>query len=191
MDERQATPVAEENRFLDDYAAWTDKTAQYPINCEPYYLAMGAVDEAGEMVEKIVAGGNVVDDQILIPEIGDVCWYLGRYTYRVLETSLHDLVAHAVDEYAKDGTDSDTLFIGLATLCGIEKKRLRDGDNWDDATKAAKRSRAIAAVGKSLAVLHRFCVHLGTTLIAVCEANQTKLNERLARNTIKGDGDSR
>lgn len=191
MDMNNATPdQSVVVRNLDLYAEWTDRTAQYPINAEPYYLAMGAIDEAGEMTEKLAAGPTIVRDDLLA-ELGDVCWYLARYVYRVHGESVTALLAVSRTAFASDMVNSDVLFIALAKIVGVEKKRVRDGHTWDVAKLEAKNALALQQAGRAFLCIERFAEAIDATLLDVCDENVKKLTSRKAAGTIAGDGDKR
>lgn len=75
--------------IMDDYESWTKSTAVYPeagksTLTELTYLSLGLVGEAGEVANKVK---KLLRDQdspekraMVLPEIGDVLWYLARLT---------------------------------------------------------------------------------------------------------------
>ncbi len=70
---------------VDDYQEWTKTTAQYPNDAALTYLALGLTGEAGEVankIKKIIRDGrqwpNLDDNDAIIDELGDVCWYLAQ-----------------------------------------------------------------------------------------------------------------
>lgn len=173
----EATPTT---NFFDAYASWTDQVAQYPPNAEPFYLALGIADEAGEYVS---AEGR----DHLISEAGDVLWYAARYCCNVLGIPFSHLVADAQESHG-----SNALMMTLAgTICGVEKKRIRDGELWSTDKLAQKNEDSYNAL---VAIVHRISeemLDLDASLQEVLEANMTKLGARLQSGTIRGDGEER
>lgn len=111
-----------------DYQSNTNKTAIYPGSKRElydsralYYLVMGLTGEAGEVanvVKKVARDkGDVFeysDQDDLVDELGDVCWYVAQLANRIgvdLETILHHNVnklraryLSAVPQEKTDGT---------------------------------------------------------------------------------------
>lgn len=196
----EVAAVPDINPFFDEYAHWTDATAKYPINNEPHYLVMGATNEAAELIEKLIANPIVlnpnappvaVDTAVIIPEVGDVLWYLARYTYRVLRVSFALMCHEAVVEFEKDEPESDILFVALGGLLGFEKKRIRDGASWDDNEVAKREAFARQFVKRAVAQLVKLGNYLEFSLEDAMLENQRKLTARLEADTIQGDGDNR
>jgi hypothetical protein len=167
--------------IYDDYSFWTDNVAIYPKVHEPHYLALGLVEEMGELYRAATQ-----DD--IIAEAGDVLWYAARYARLVLKVPFVD-IAIPPTSYS---TASVTPMEALATIAGVEKKRLRDGETWNMEKLAAKEADARAAlelvVYVALALAFR---RAGASPRAVIEANHAKLSARLAASKIRGDGDHR
>lgn len=190
------------NTYFNRYAQWTDETAKYPVNNEAHYLAMGATNEAAELVEKLYDADppfndeanpskRVVDPALVRKEIGDVMWYLGRYCYRVLKVPFAEIIFDGELEFAGEEALSDFLFIPLGLLLGIEKKRIRDGAEWTLEETSKRNALAAGYVKRAVAQLGKLATYLEFTLQEACEDNQRKLSQRLEAGTIQGDGDNR
>ena len=164
---------------IDAYTAWTDRVAVYPITAEPYYLALGIVDEYGEFL----SAGTLLDSY---KELGDIMWYLCRYSKNVLnvDPGLAWEAAHS-PTLIKYGHPKQA----IAALCGIEKKRIRDGAGWSDEAKMLKHGEALRAVCN---IMESISDSLGdASIIDVLQTNMNKLEDRKARDLIRGDGDNR
>lgn len=170
--------------IYDAYAKWTDSMAQYPPTAEPFYLALGIADECGEL---LLARGT---DGVL-KEAGDVLWYIARYSTRVLGVPFSELI-DAV-HYAPRYKELRSALGSVGVLCGIEKKRIRDGDTWDVETLAKKQRTAKQALVDVLVWVNGELDANGYTytFIEAINANRAKLSARLEAGTIKGDGDNR
>lgn len=171
------------NPFFDQYAEWTDTVAQYPVSHEGAYLALGIIDECGEVTDCVIRE----HEADLAKECGDVLWYASRYVYRVLGRSMSEFMA------SFDYTDKHTQHIHVATgvIAAVEKKRIRDGANWDAATVAAKNEKAAEALKNVIRWVNSYIHSTGRTLEEAMIFNQGKLNKRKDEGTIQGDGDNR
>jgi len=82
--------------------------------------------------------------------------------------------------------------LGLAGEAGevanVVKKMIRD-DNG--VLLQEKRDKLVAEMGDVIWYMARMCAEIGTTLEEVMQQNHDKLEDRLARNVIKGSGDDR
>lgn len=173
----EATPAT---NFFDAYASWTDRVAKYPPTAEPFYLALGIADEAGEYAS--AEGRNH-----LISEAGDVLWYAARYCRNVLGVPFSNLVADAQESRGSNALMS----VLVGTICGVEKKRIRDGELWSTDKIAQKNGDSYNAL---VAIVHRLNEELldfGVTLQEALELNMEKLGARLQAGTIRGDGEDR
>lgn len=166
---------------FDMYAEWTDKTAKYPPEAEPFYLALGIADEAGEF--DAAFGDNV------IKEAGDVLWYSARYATKVLSLSFSDVIAATAE--LTDSPEDVVLAVEVGTICGVEKKRIRDGEMWTTQVRHAKNTAARDALIRILAHISIRLEVLGLSLEAAARENINKLEKRLEGGTIQGDGDNR
>lgn len=174
----EATPAT---NFFDAYASWTDSVAKYPPTAEPFYLALGIADEVGEY------NAATDDKQHFIAEAGDVCWYVARYSVNVLGVPFSDLVKDANE--ARGSCEPGIVHVG--TICGVEKKRIRDGELWDADKLADKNAIAYNALKQILHIVIEEMLDIDVTLQEVLEANVKKLSARLEAGTLRGDGEDR
>jgi hypothetical protein len=79
----------------------------------------------------------------------------------------------------------------IAAICGIEKKRLRDGFQWDASKRMQKNAAAHHALVEVVSWAMRITAGSNIRIIDVLMKNQNKLSARLTANTIHGDGDHR
>ena len=165
--------------LYDEYAEWTDNVAQYPKTAEASYLALGIADEWGEL--------NQAVGEFFLAEAGDVCWYLARYCTKVLNVSFSDAV-----ELSKAYTPAQwAIQTHIGIIAGVEKKRIRDGENWDSETRFRKEGSAYGAVKNLITTLNYLLEARGYSLAEALHYNMKKLSKRLEAGTIKGDGDVR
>lgn len=165
--------------LFDEYAAWTDSVAKYPPTAEPFYLALGIADESGELSD-----ANPGIDRL--KEGGDVLWYCARYAVRVLGVNFSSVVA---DSSSGQLVRNATKHIGI--ICGVEKKRIRDGHMWDHAVRGKKTEAAYAALVSVINWVRWELDAAGYSIEDAINANMGKLKARLEAGTIQGDGDNR
>lgn len=171
---------------FDDYANWTDTTAKYPVTApqgyssEPSYLALGIADEAGELTESMPGEER-------LKEGGDVLWYAARYATKVLGVNFSAVVADS----ALRTNPARNIAVYTGIICGVEKKRIRDGSRWNNDVKAEKTANAYAALVKVVAFVEWEMSACGYTLEDAINRNMGKLTARLEAGTIHGDGDNR
>lgn len=178
-------------RALDDYQDWTITTAKYPESLAIPYLALGVGDEAGELLEKAEDPDrrylkNEWARRHLLPEAGDIGWYLAQLLRR-FGIKMSD--AFALSQNIQPGFDATLhsvvtdVVINATKLQGRVKKHLRDE------VDVAEKVRLYAAhMLRGLDALSRF---YGTNLLLVLGENRQKLEDRLNRNAIQGEGDHR
>jgi hypothetical protein len=169
------------------YSDWTDKTAMYPKIHEAHYLALGIAEETGELLN----AKNIGAPHDIMAEAGDVFWYGARYSRLVLNIPFSDVMAAARNAQFGSIIRPRYLLTAMGQLCGVEKKRLRDGENWNAAKRSAKHEDARVALLTILAYAQRSVVECGMTVMECIVRNQQKLEARKAADTIKGDGDHR
>lgn len=194
--EHAMTPEDTQETMLasyDAYAAWTDSVAQYPPTAEPFYLALGIADEVGELRAKMhlltnttLLTGAYHDD--VIKETGDCFWYISRYCVKVLKIPFRELI---MDASLVKNNPSLSMIECLGTICGVEKKRIRDGELWDDFKRSSKNAEAYAALRMLTRSLLLTLVDLQVPLVKVLVINRDKLTARMNDGTIRGDGDNR
>lgn len=172
--------------LFDEYASWTDTTAKYPVTApqgycsEPSYLALGIADEAGELSEAMVG-----DERL--KEGGDVLWYCSRYATKVLGVNFSAVVEDARSRV----NPARHAILHTGIICGVEKKRIRDGSRWTNEVRAEKTANAYAALVNVVAWVMWELHASGFSLEDAINANMGKLTKRLEAGTIHGDGDNR
>lgn len=169
--------------IFDEYAVWTDKVAQYPKTAEPQYLALGIADEFGEFA-------GAISNEAELKEAGDVLWYCARYARLVLALpfSRFFFFAPATDHSSSAGRAA---IMHIGVLCGVEKKRIRDGEGWSEEVRKSKHQHALAALQAIVDIVRVNLGVLGYTAEDAVRLNMHKLGARLDAGTIKGDGDNR
>lgn len=167
---------------FNDYADWTDNVAVYPKVHEPHYLALGIAEELGEL-------HRTQNSSELVAEAGDVIWYCARYARLVLQIDFNELCTMRV---AEPINNSFQVLQPLSVIAGVEKKRLRDGETWDDEKLHNKHNQAAVALAQIIDYIFN-CARLiaNTEPEAVLAANVAKLSARKQASTIQGDGDHR
>ena len=92
---------------LNDYQNRARETAVYPYEDGLTYTALGLCGEAGEVAEKIkkfIRGDSRYEEeginQILLPELGDVLWYLANLAYEIGYT-LEEVAQNNIDKLNK------------------------------------------------------------------------------------------
>ena len=177
-------------RFYDNYVLWTDEVAQYPQTAEAFYLALGVAGEGSELI--VATQSNNRDD--ILAEAGDVCWYLSRYIAKVLGKGFGDYINVAAVQ-RKGGlhrlTGPRFALEHIGKICGVEKKRVRDGETWDDRKRFEKNAIASDSAIALISWLEDLLRDNGYSLAQALVYNQKKLSKRLEVGTIKGDGDHR
>lgn len=177
--------------LFDSYANWTDTTAKYPVTApqgycsEPSYLALGIADEAGELAESM-------PNEERLKEGGDVLWYASRYATKVLGVNFSAVVADAKKAQANfDAKPHRNAILYTGIICGVEKKRIRDGSRWNSEVRAEKMANAYAALVNVVAWVEWELAAVNYSLEDAVNANMGKLTKRLEAGTIHGDGDNR
>lgn len=178
--------------MLDGYQQFTVRTAVYPVELAKPYLGLGLGDEAGELLDKVVefdrlpiphhyaAGRNI------LAEVGDVCWYLAQSLLQ-RQVRFSDVYIAAFElTPAHDATllgAAIEVSSAAAAFQGRLKKEIRD-HKIDEASILHNAARVVRALDS----IARF---FGADLFRVVELNRAKLEDRLARDAIKGEGDVR
>lgn len=179
---------------LDAYQRWTLTTAVYPAEKCHEYLGLGLGDEAAELLEKaliidagINTGPSISAVAGLIDEGGDVMWYLAQALHHrdVLLSEVYHLAQTEDRRFL--GTmlhAAGEVVVGCGMMQGREKKALRDGvfDEAKFLAAAVRVVQGVEAVARGVGNLR---------LIDVVHRNQSKLEARKDRGTLKGDGDVR
>lgn len=188
-------------KFIDDYQAFTRTTAVYPEVLAMPYLALGMCDEAGELLEKVLAFVEMYEStgkqpgtqwiNRLLAEAGDVMWYVARITDS-MSMPLSDITKRA--QYTGMATllsAASHITVKAAAVAGRCKKLLRDGDTWSEDQRVAAERVIVESLFGVVAGVQALAMAFGRSLADVLNDNQSKLSDRLTRNVIKGDGDNR
>jgi phosphoribosyl-ATP pyrophosphohydrolase len=171
----------------DSYAKWTDDVAQYPVTAEACYLALGLTDECGELQR---AADNA-DPNAVLAEVGDVLWYAARYSTNVLGLRFSEVISKTQIQHRFSLTGPRNLLVNIAIISGIEKKRMRDGETWDENKRILKNADAYNSLREVLSWVFAKLYLSGYLVVDALNANQKKLSKRLDEGKIKGDGDYR
>lgn len=171
------------NPYFDKYAEWQDTVAQYPLASEGAYLALGLTDECGEVTDCVIRE----HEADLEKECGDAIWYGARYCRRVLDRSVTEFLS----SFDPTERNKQPINISLGIISAVEKKRIRDGANWDAAKIAEKNEAAAEALKDVFRWINTYLHSTGRTIEEAMRFNQGKLDGRLENGTIKGDGDNR
>lgn len=178
---------------FDDYQRWSVTTAKYPTALALPYLALGLGDEAGELLEKTVNMAllsNATRAQYvrreLLPELGDIGWYLAQL---LLALDVRFSEAFTLSLNVQPGFDATLdsavthAVIRATQMQGRVKKSIRDG--VDVRAKVLEHAAHLVRAMDFLARAN------GTNLLLVLGENRRKLEDRLQRGAIKGEGDHR
>ncbi len=158
-------------------------TATFDPKYKITYPALGLLNEAGELIEKVMehyTGSVSYTKDELMSECGDVLWYTSAVC-DFCGINLDDI--YNPDMYLS--FDYGDYFVVCAKIAGVAKKSVRDNDG-------------VVNVIKMFPLLQRFmCMtdtlagELGFTIHDAAEKNIAKLRDRQSRNVIKGEGDHR
>jgi NTP pyrophosphatase (non-canonical NTP hydrolase) len=167
-------------------------------NFSAQYYMLGAMEESTEVLEavrdfKSKGAGATADDAIaVVKEVGDVLWYCTGLC-RANGIELASIVGEdfvRADAIASSSTEAEhevALVLQIGHLAGRLKKYER-GD-YDTTQLQQYFDTLLPGVFGSLAGVCR--THGGVALADAAAANITKINKRLAQNTIHGDGSNR
>lgn len=180
-----------------DYQEQASKTALYKKETALEYTILGLVNEAGEVADAykqiLKAGQNSQSALNLAKESGDCLWYLSQVV-RELGLEIDVELSALTEKYADSVNDETSLQIAILSLvfesgevAGIYKKVLRGDKSLDDSNKAKILNRC----NDVLWSLYLIVKWVGYDLNTIAEMNIAKLNDRLNRGVIKGDGDNR
>lgn len=183
--------IEEKNKFWENYQkqAWTTCLP----SCRNFeYLALGLVNEAGEVAGKIkkkIRGDyDGLDTQFVQDvkgEIGDCLWYLfGLFTLADMPLCIVDASEDSVDNISVVSVFRDKA-IGLCRRSG------NVAHLFCLPNPVRYLSTVEIEVTAVVAKLHSICTVLGFTLEEAAEYNLEKLAKRYATNKIIGSGDNR
>jgi len=187
--------------FYADYSTFCASTAKYPLEVENPYLALGLCSEAAELslAYRTDLRSNYKE---FFKELGDCQWYLCRMA-NAYGFEFGQLVQDAKVDYAPAMHETlpstvDALIRESGLIAGRIKKQLRDGHLWNGEQREdfshLLRGHMIRVLVHTLVIIDRLwrvtdgrCGNYD----ALLQANIDKLQGRVERGTIQGDGDNR
>jgi len=163
---------------LKEYQEKAFTTAIYPKDHlkNITYPVLGLCDEIAEVDEKFM---HDADDEELLKEIGDVCWYIAAIASE-LDLNLENL--------DKDLLCRDTMSIYAGKIAGKTKKLIRDKEGIiTNKYKDFVEENLI----NILCLVKSLIIQYDSTLSQVLQDNVDKLFSRKERGVLKGNGDNR
>ena len=151
---------------LDEYQKAAARTAPMTVTAmvQQATFSLGLVCEATEVLE--VMGGENVDPELFIKELGDVLWYTAGLC-TLFKLSLADT---ATLEH-KTNPNAQELVIKAGKVSDYMKKVIGHGHDMDTA-------RLSDEIGGVLQAIHSLCLAYGISLSDVGKANVAKLKAR-------------
>lgn len=173
------------------YIARSAVTATFPVAHALTYPALGLCGEAGELTYDVMLGS--VHDDMIAAELGDVCWYAAALT-RNVGLDIDELVERVTHDRMPALTPKRGMLVraiqsSAAVVAEQVKKAVREGEtDLPSDRKAVVRDEigTVLLAGRDLAGLLD-----GWTFERVLAANIAKLEDRVARGVLFGDGSSR
>lgn len=207
--------------FAEAYAAFTITTAKYPtdiaqlagnVTAGMLYTSIGIANEVGELAE--LFDQEAVREDLRAEryakgwsELGDVQWYIARLCAESPELPRFDAMVQVAFQRLADAEYREVRISGYdlqSALCmhsgyvlGVVKKMMRDGATWNADKRAAKldemRFHLQALVNVSVEFAERTgpLVGFDDGYEQLLFGNREKLNGRLERGTLQGDGEVR
>ena len=180
------------NEFMEQYESKIIEWDMYTDDIKPTIYLLGAYGELGETVDKILdyfeKFGKIKKRQMkLALEIGDVYWYLIRFT-NSLGFSWQQVMKIKV-KIKNKGTVKNILkvYVELGKISNDFKKVFRDHEGRMEKNQMEYAEK----LSKLFKYLDLFLNQIGFTFQEVIEMNYEKLDSRFKRGKIKGAGDSR
>lgn len=180
------------------------------------YAALGLSNEVGELAEHIVAmegedpisASRSAGYRKLWDELGDCQWYVSRVACEApITISFPEIVVRAAALYYGPDSSRRDMISGAALqarlsahagrVTGVIKKMLRDGTTWTHEKRLAKieelEVHLIEFVARSFQFAHRTApvFECDGGYIGLLSANIRKLEGRVERGTLHGDGENR
>lgn len=203
------------------YAAFTVTTAKYPtdiaqlagnVTAAILYTSIGIANEVGELAE--LFDQEAIREDMRAEryakgwaELGDVQWYIARLCAESPELPNFDVLVQGAFQRLANAEYREVRISGYdlqSALCmhagyvlGVVKKMMRDGSTWNETKRAAKldemRFHLQALVNVSVEFAERTGPLVGFDggYASLLRSNEHKLNSRLERGTLQGDGDVR
>lgn len=189
----------------DDYEAAAAKTAVFADGVALPYVTLGLCSEAAELLHAYTVRQSA---DIIIAELGDVCWYVSQVAaligvpFRELfvaerGVSVNDmstwtritsgvLMALADDGHTPNPRDQiNFISKNAGSVAGLAKRVLRGDVEAIDAERTKEHLELIMMSATILSLHHGFGMQ------QVLQININKLRSRQARGVLKGEGDGR
>ena len=176
-----------------NYCEATNETALYPSarsgsDIELAYITLGLIGELGEFGQIVVHQLHGIPSDQLYPELGDCFWYIARISMfsklkggkEIVPTLRNCITSSYTDSMSKLANSSKKI---IRDECPIDKFVAHVQSAADDLATlyATEFDMAFASQEEFMASLDKL----------VLQPNLAKLQSRLKRNAIKGDGDNR
>lgn len=163
---------------LSNYQKEALRTAFYPnFGNNISYPIIALFEECGELVEKL---DDQADHKEIVKELGDVLWYSAMVYYELEEDFSFKL--------EKTYMTPIMLMKKAARIAGIIKKSQRDQEG--ELTKE-KRKELLSYLDFILSFIHNIAFQVDYSIQEVCDLNIKKIDDRLARDKLSGEGDNR
>jgi hypothetical protein len=200
--------LEEQKKLWGEYIVFTRTTAIYPKEDEVTYLILGICSELGELeeanerIEDKITSVRELDQgtyNLLLKELGDVCWYFARLVdackldMNVYVTSYYNNVLAPLSPLAIANSSKKVSLVKLAPaisrLADLAKKNIRDykGDK-DVLLNNPKLDIVMQDIFNQLMVELQ---KLSETANTILKLNKDKLSSRKDRGVIGGSGDER
>lgn len=158
-----------------EYVERSAATAIYPRD-QIAYPFLGLVGEVGELLTALTKP----DQNEILAESGDVCWYLAAIC--------RDVGLSAEEVFTATTHPEDDPVIYLGAICELVKKVMRDDYSvWSD----LKRGRLLVQLRRIAGLVVMAVTAHGSTLEQVMLSNIAKLESRQARGALQGSGNNR
>ena len=170
-----------------EYESQLDKLDKYPKYSRPWCYVLGLVGESAEFMEKYLDTKN--NREALIKELGDIIWYLTRFTNHLKLDSQKLLREARLKQFRSlPQNDTITIFVNTGKIAETIKKAIRDKNSILDESDLTNIKFKLINIYSSI---DRICDSLEITYEEAAQKNLEKLLDRLARNKIGGSGDTR
>lgn len=200
-----------------NYVGFTEGTATYPRELKPnlgglIYCVLGLGNETGELAEVFEAAELGDNRQAQYArgwkELGDCQWYAARICAELPGIMSFPMMVTAAEEryYALQHNERE-IITGLdlsmrlskhqGLVLGVVKKMLRDGDAWTPEKAAEKMTELETSLRNFIADSFYFAERTGPVVginggyVSLLRGNVDKLQGRVERGTLRGDGDVR
>lgn len=174
---------------LTSYQKEALRTAFYPnFGNNILYPIVALFEEVGELCEKLeIVKYEDLDQKAtkerhleIIKELGDILWYSAMV--------YHELGEEFSFKLEKTFMTPFKLFLKTSKIAGIIKKSQRDnnGELTDE-----KRKELLELLDFVLSFVHNVAYQIDFNIREVCSMNIEKIDDRIKRGTLSGEGDNR